>query len=239
MRKCILLFMVLPLFGIAQNKNLLSVSRYFPKTGKVAMFEKALAAHAQKFHKGDHSWRVYTIETGPDAGGYHVVEGPTNWTGVDNRGDLGDVHMKDWETTVQPHLMDNYTTKYVSFREDLSTVAMGDYSDKISINHLYYKPGYYGEMLANIRAQKKVWEADGFSMAVYETTLSGEPEINIVSRYKNGLKDRDVQMAEPYDVRFTKINGADGWSTWLKNQKEGLDRQFSEILYLKPNLGSK
>ena len=127
MRKLILLFMVLPLLGIAQNKNLMSVDRYFPKTGKAAMFEKALAAHAQKYHKGDHSWRVYSIETGPDAGGYQVVEGPTNWTGIDNRGDLGDAHTKDWQTTVQPHVEDKFSFMYVSFREDLSTVALGDF----------------------------------------------------------------------------------------------------------------
>ena len=239
MRKLILLFMVLPLLGIAQNKNLMSVDRYFPKTGKAAMFEKALAAHAQKYHKGDHSWRVYSIETGPDAGGYQVVEGPTNWTGIDNRGDLGDAHTKDWQTTVQPHVEDKFSFMYVSFREDLSTVALGDFSDKISITHLYYKPGYYGVMLANIRAQKKLWESDGYSMAVYEATLSGEPRFIIVSRYKNGLKDRDVQKADPYDVRFTKVNGADGWSTWLKNYKEGLNSTSSEILYLKPLLGSQ
>ena len=76
-------------------------------------------------------------------------------------------------------------------------------------------------------------------MAVYESTLSGEPRFIIVSRYKNGLKDRDVQKADPYDVRFTKVNGADGWSTWLKNYKEGLNSTSSEILYLKPLLGSQ
>ena len=88
MRKIILLFLALPLLGVAQNKTLISASRYFPKEGKANLFEKALAVHAQKYHKGDQKWRVSTIETGPDAGGYLVIEGPTNWEGIDKRGDL-------------------------------------------------------------------------------------------------------------------------------------------------------
>ncbi len=38
----------------------------FPKADKVLDFEKALAAHAQKYHTGDWKWRVYEIQSGPD-----------------------------------------------------------------------------------------------------------------------------------------------------------------------------
>src|SRR5687767_11795004 len=192
MKKIMLLLLALPILGLAQNKTLISVDRYFPKADKVNQFEKALATHAQQYHKGDHKWRVYSIETGPDAGGYMVIEGPTNWDGVDKRGDLGAAHMKDWETTIQPSLSDRTSAMYLVFREDLSTVQQGDYSDKISINHLFFKPGYYGDVQANILLLKKVWEADASTVAVYEASLSGEPQFALVTRYKDGLKERDV-----------------------------------------------
>lgn len=233
------MFLALPFFGVAQDKNLINVTRYFPKPDKVTQFEKALAAHAQKFHKGDQKWRVWTVETGPDAGAYMVVEGPTNWDGVDKRGDLGAVHMKDWQTTIQPLLHDKYETAYNLFREDLSTVAQSAYVDKISINHIFVKPGYRGEVVENIRNMKKMWEADKYNMAVYESTLSGEPQFIIVSRYAQGLKERDVVPADGFETRYAKANGPGSWEKWVSNYKAGVSKQWSEILYHKAELDSK
>lgn len=239
MRKVILLFLALPLLGLAQNKNLISASRYFPKEGKARLFEKALTVHAQKYHKGDHKWRVSTIETGPDAGGYMVIEGPTNWEGIDKRGDLGDVHMKDWETTVQTHLSDRTSTMYLTFRENLSTVQQGDYSDKTSVTHVFFKPGFFTDVQANLLLLKKVWEADGSTIAVYEASLSGEPQFVIATRYKQGLKERDVVNPTAFPARFDKANGEGSWAKYISLVKQGTDRQWTEILYHKPEMDSK
>ena len=239
MRKIILLFLALPLLGLSQNKNLISASQYFPKEGKARLFEKALAVHAQKWHKGDHKWRVSTIETGPDAGGYLVVEGPTNWEGIDKRGDLGDVHMKDWETTVQTLLSDRGSTMYLTFREDLSTVQLGDFSDKTSVTHVFFKPGYFSDVQANLLLLKKVWEADGATVAVYEASLSGEPQFVIATRYKQGLKERDVVNPTAFPARFNKANGEGSWAKYISMVKEGTARQWTEILYHKPEMDSK
>lgn len=234
-----LLLLALPLFVLAQNKTLIGVDRYFPKADKVNQFEKALAVHAQKYHKGDHKWRVYSIETGPDAGGYLVVEGPTNWDGIDKRGNLGAAHMKDFATTVQPTLTDRNSVMYMTFREDLSTVQQGNYSDKISINHLFFKPGYFGDVQTNLLSLKKVWEADGAAMAVYEAALSGEPQFLIVTRYKDGLKERDVVRPNALPARFTTANGEGSWAKYVSVLKESIAHQWSEILYHKPELDSK
>src|SRR4051794_32572863 len=102
MKKLLLLLLAMPVFLFAQEKTVLSFSRYFPKTDKRLSFEKALGTHAQKFHKGDVRWMVFSIESGPDAGGYLVAEGPNNWEGIDNRGDISKAHMDDWEMSVQP-----------------------------------------------------------------------------------------------------------------------------------------
>lgn len=238
MRKIFFLLLAIPLFGMAQNKNLISVNRYFPKADKVHQFEKALAAHAQKYHKGDQKWRVYTIETGHDAGGYLVVEGPTNWENVDKRGNMGDVHMKDWETTIQPSLTDRTSFMYLWFRDDISTVQQGDYSDKVAITHLFYKPGYYGDMQTNLLSMKKVWSADTASIAVYEASSSGEPQFLVVTRYKTGLKERDVERT-PLPTRFTTANGEGSWAKYLASVKESVSHQWSELLYHKPEMDSK
>jgi hypothetical protein len=240
MRKMIFLLLALPFLGMAQSKNLIHTSRYFPKSGKWQDFEKAISLHAKKYHKDDFSWKVFTIETGPDAGGYMIVEGANNWTAVDGRGDLGAAHTADWETTVQPLLTDRTSNIYYEYQESLSTVAQKDYAEKISIQHLFLSPGYRGEFMEFIlRPNKKLWEADGAKVAVYDATLSGAPQFAIVTRYPNGLKERDVPNPVPFAERFKKANGGDAaWNKWLEIYKVAVRNQWTEILYGKPLLGS-
>jgi len=239
MRKLILVLMAIPFFSLAQEKNVVSVSRYFPKGDKVQQFEKALAAHAQKYHKGDVQWRVFTIETGPDAGGYHVVEGPTSWDGADKRGDLGKDHMDNWSTTVQPLLSDRGSTMYSVYRADLSTVQLTDYSDKIAINHLFPKPGYGADIEDGIKKLKKAWEAGGSTVAVYESSSSGPAQFALVTRYKQGLKERNVGFRTPLKERFIKANGDKSWDEFTQMQRTAIDHSWSELLFYEAKLGSK
>src|SRR5688572_16699804 len=102
MRKLLFLLVALPVVAVAQDKTVISYNRVFVKQDKVQPFEKALTQHAQKYHTGDVLWRVSTIESGPDAGGYHITEGPTTWESMDKRGNLGAEHTRDWENNVLP-----------------------------------------------------------------------------------------------------------------------------------------
>ena len=91
MKKILSLVLFIPIFGMSQNQTVINASRYFPKADKVMEFEKALVAHIQKFHSGDWKWRVYEIQTGPDAGGYEVIEGPKTWDEFDKRETLAPI----------------------------------------------------------------------------------------------------------------------------------------------------
>lgn len=132
-----LLCLLIPAFGISQTKNVLSTNRVFPKVDKVLEFEKALTAHAQKYHTGEWKWRVFEIQSGPDYGGYHIVEGPVSWEAIDGRGNLGTEHNNDWNKTVAIHLTDRSKASYSVFQDDLSTVQITDYADKINISHVF------------------------------------------------------------------------------------------------------
>src|SRR5438046_4450128 len=139
MRKIALLCMLIPMMAMAQKKNVVNVNRVFPKVDKVLEFEKALAAHAQKYHTGDWKWRVYEIQSGPDAGGYHITEGPTSWAAFDSRGNLGTEHNNDWNKNVAIYLTDRNEQSYSVYVDSLSTVALTNFSDKIIISHSYPK----------------------------------------------------------------------------------------------------
>ena len=69
-------------------------------------------------------------------------------------------------------------------------------------------------MVANLQGLKKLWEKDGSTVAVYEATLSGEPQFAIVTRYPNGLKVRDVSGTAAMSVRYAAAH-----EQWIPNKK--------------------
>lgn len=239
MRKLFLVLLALPLFSLAQDKHVISVSRYFPKMDKVQQFEKALAAHAQMYHKGDVHWRVSSIESGPDAGGYHVVEGPTTWDATDTRGDLGKAHMEHWTNTIQNLLTERGTTGYYVFRPELSTIQVTDYSDKSALNRVFPKPGYNAEVEEGIKKLKKAWEAGNSTVAVYESSSSGPAQFVIVTRYKQGLKERNVGFRTPMKDRFIKANGDKSWDEFTQMQRNAINNSWGEMLFYRKELSSK
>lgn len=239
MRQMFLLCLLIPVIGMSQPKNVLNTNRVFPKVDKVLEFEKALGAHAQKYHTGDWRWRVFEISTGPDAGGYHITEGPTSWESIDGRGNLGTEHNNDWNKSVAVYLTDRGSSGYSVFQDSLSTVAITDYTDKINITHYYPKPGWAGKVYDGIRNFRKVWQAGGESMAVYNASSSGPAQITVVTRYKQGLKERAMGFRKPIKERYEAINGSDSWDEWMDIQRNYLDNVWSEILLFRADLSSK
>ena len=238
MRKIFLLCLLIPIIGMSQG-NVVSTFRVFPKTDKLMEFEKAFATHAQKYHTGDWKWRVFYIETGPDAGGFHVTEGPLSWEQFDKRGDLSAEHTADWAKNVSPHTSERGTTGYSEFNNELSNVAITDFSDKIVINHMFIKPGMIREAADLVRQLKKMWVAGNESVAVYNVSFSGPPQIAIVRRLKNGLKELSPDFRKPMAERFDEANGAGGWNIYLADYAKAIENRWTEILSLRADLSSK
>jgi hypothetical protein len=239
MRKLFILLLLTPLLSISQTKTVLNASRYFCETNKVEAFEKALGAHAQKYHTGDWHWRVWSIETGPDAGGYMITEGPSDWASIDGRGDLNPAHMTDWNVNVAPLTTSRYSSSYFEYEEDLGTVKLTDYADKIMINNMTAKPGKIVAVNALIKKLKKVWEAGNESVAVYSIKASGEPGFVIVNRLKTGLKELADGFRKPMPERFNDVYGSGAYDTWLKDYADAVEKRWSELLIYKPKLSSK
>jgi hypothetical protein len=141
MRKLFLCLLLLPCIGISQTKNVISIFRAFPKTEKVAEFEKALTAHALKYHTGDWKWHTYDILSGPDAGGYHVAEGPNSWAQLDERKDISKEHTADWNTNISPLTTGQGVQAYAIYREDLSSVPLLEFSEKMAVTQYLSQTG--------------------------------------------------------------------------------------------------
>ena len=239
MRKYFFVLLLTPLLGIGQTNTVLTSNRLFAKNDKVSEFEKALANHAQKYHTGDVKWRVWSIQSGPDAGGYMVTEGPNNWTALDSRGDISAEHTADWEKNVLPLTTGQGQSAYYEFQADLGTVQLTDYADKILINHMTAKPGKIVNAEDLIKRQKKVWEAGKESVAVYSLTASGDPGFITVTRLKNGLKELAEGYRKPLMERYNETYGAGAFDNWLKDYADAVERRWSELLVYKPKLSSK
>ena len=239
MRKLLYFCLLIPTLGIGQTKNVLNVTRVFAKADKVLEFEKALKAHAQKYHKGDWKWRVFEIQTGPDANGYMIAEGPSSWETIDGRGNLGTEHNNDWNKTVAVYTADRGGAGYVVFVDSLSTVQLTDYSDKIIINHAYPKPGMINGVIQLQNKLKKVWQAGNESVAVYTAASSGSPEFLNVTRLKNGLKELADGYRKPMPERFNAIFGAGAWDAYLADYAKYVESRWSEILSYRADLSSK
>jgi len=239
MKKIFLLFLLIPLFGMSQTKNVINSFRVFPKPDKNAEFERGLAAHAQKYHKGNWKWRVFEIQTGQDAGGVHIVEGPLSWDEFDSRGDLGALHTADWNKNVAPFTTGMGTQSYSTYNADLSTVQITDYADKIIISHMYPKPGMLNGVSDLIKRQKKVWEAGNESVAVYSAAYSGPPQYTVVTRLKAGLKELDDSYRKPFAERYNAAYGDGAWAKWLEDYAKNVESRWSEMLFLRTDLGSK
>lgn len=238
MKKIILLLLFIPVIGMSQ-KNILTSTRIFCKTDKIPAFKAALAAHAKKFHSGDWNWRVWAIQSGPDARGYMVSEGPSNWETMDGRGEINPDHQKDWENNVAPFTTSEGSTTYNTFQPDLSTVKLTDYADKIQINHITAKPGKIVAVQELIKKLNKVWEASTESVAVYSVTASGEPGFTIVTRLKAGFKELDDNYRKPLPERFNTAYGAGAWDVYLKDYADAVQSRWSELLIYQPKLSSQ
>ena len=239
MKKLVLLCLLIPAVMMGQNKNVVNANRVFAKVDKVLEFEKALAAHAQKYHTGDWKWRVFEIQSGPDAGGYHITEGPNTWDQIDNRGNLGVEHNNDWNKNVAIYLTDRGSNTYSIYQDSLSTVALTDYSDKISITHYYPKIGWGFKLREVIEKFKKVWIAGGESVAVYQASSSGPAQYVLVTRYKQGLKERETGFRKPFKDRYEAIHGADSWDDVAEVFQKYIDNISGELLFLRADLSSK
>jgi hypothetical protein len=239
MKKLIILCMLMPLIGFSQNQNVVTAERIFSKPDKNAECEKALGAHAQKFHTGNWKWRVFDILSGPDFGGYHITEGPNSWSMIDGRGQISKAHTADWNKGVAPFITDRGNSIFATYNDELSTVKLTDYASDIIMSHNFIKPGMIDKFKELVKKAKAAWTAGDESIAVYETVASGPPQITIVTRLKNGLKELEKDYRKPFKERYITANGPDSYDEYLKVYAECVESRWSEILKFRPDLSSK
>ena len=239
MRRIFMLLIFVPLFGLTQTKNIVHTMRVFPMEGKSTELEKAITAHVLKFHTTDVRWRVSEIQTGPDAGGYQINQGPLSWDEFDKQPKFNDAHSADWSKTVAPFISKTGTTSYVAYNEEYSTSQLTDYADRTVLTHMYINPGMVGKAWDLVAKMKKPWSDGNETVAVYSAAASGEPQIILARRLKGGLKELDPSFNKPMAERYRAANGADSWNDYMEQYAKIFASRYSELLLYRPDLSSK
>lgn len=238
MKSLLLAFLCMPLYMLAQQ--VASAHRVFPKVDKTAEFEKALASHAQKYHStGKVKWRIFQIMSGPGYGGFQITETPGSWEDLEARGDISVEHTADWNKNVAPLLSDRGTQGFSVYEESLSTIALTDYSDWIQITRWNYRPGYAADVRATIEKMKKAWTETKSTVAVYSSSSSGEPAFALVTRYKQGLKERNTGFRPPFRDVYEKLNGRDSWTDFNNMLKTAIESSSTELLKFRADLSPR
>jgi hypothetical protein len=238
MKKILYVLLLFPFAATSQQKILMSTQRFFPKADKIAEFEKALSAHGKKFHTGVWKWKVYDILSGPDAGGYHVEEGPLSWTQLDERVEPGSEHNNDIIDNIAP-LLNRMGAGCAYYKEELSSSPLNDFTEKISIDHVFYKTG--SELIVEdaTKKMKKAWENGKEAVAVFFNATSGDPQYIFVTRHKLGWKEKELGYRKPIQERYNAVNGQDSYNVYLDIILHYVDHSWSEMLRLRPELSSK
>ena len=236
MKKLLTALLLFPLMVFGQD--VISIDRFVPKVDKVMDFEKALAAHVQKYHTGQYKALIYFAETGPNAGSYSMVMGPKTWAEWDVL-DMGKEHIADFVQTVLP-LADKYLgSYYMVMQPELSSAKAGEFAEKVSITHVYFKPGWdeaYAELLKKAKA---VWEKEGETVAVSRSNFSGQPQFQIAYRHKQGLKEKAPDFRPPFKQRFIATYSEGEYNEAIKLIRDAVDHTSGEILSMRKDLSSQ
>jgi hypothetical protein len=246
---CLLVGAALPLVSLAADPKpatpasdtkdiVISTYRIVVKDGHNDAFKTALAAHAQKYHKGDWSWRVGEIVSGPSGGAYHITEGPFTWTSFDGRADLGAEHQKDFDTNILVHTEKVTPDTYSTYEPELSTTGATKWSNKVIIIRYTAKPGKGWQLDDALHFMKEVNTKRQLATAVWHSAYSGENTYSLVYRLKDGWKDLDTDIATTKAVA-NELRGEGGYMHLQCDLAESCESIVAEMVEFKPELGSK
>lgn len=145
----------------------------------------------------------------------------------------------DWNKSVAVYLTDRQSGGYSVYQDSLSTVALSDYSDKMQITHLYPKMGMNDNVWNMIRRVRKTWMANGVTAAVYSLNGSGPSQYALVTRYKQGLKEKADGFRKPFRDVYNTVNGDGAFAQFNKDLMEFVNESWSELLFYCKDLSSK
>ena len=223
--------------GAQDNQSLVfEIITVTPKAGEMGDLTAKMKAHNDSFHSdGAYGARVYSINTGHDAGKLMWIMGPGTWAGLEDR-PSGEDHSSDWEGNVIPLLDDDTHVAYYSFSRELSYFPQDFDLKYLMIQYVDLAPqsGYrYVEVL---KKAKEVYQenfpdqAYGVYWNAFGDSKEGRDLMLVFFFDDMSWMDRDNGFA----MKFQEVHGGAG--SWVNFWREiddsvmGIERVLAEYM---------
>jgi hypothetical protein len=213
-----------------------------PKSDKVDMFEKGLAAHNKKYHNADpYKVNVFEVTMGPHSGSYFVVIGPMTFTQMEGRPD-SDEHNADWANNVVPYIETNDDDGY--WRQDQDIMYRAPNSDnygKSRIRNYTLLPGERDRFEAQAKKVMDLYKAKAYpaSFFVYwRWGASAGPHVCTEINMDNwSYFDRPDTFAKDFD----SVHGEGAYEDFIDEFELCIDRTktFDELITWSKKLSSE
>jgi len=210
-----------------------------PKTDKITMLNKNLAAHNKKYHgEGNHTAGVQFVITGRRSGDYVWAMGPGPFANLDTRPAEGG-HDDDWNDNVMPYLEKVSQNEYWTRDDENYYDGPENYTgDKLRIRFHRIKLGTndkFSELMAKI---VKVYKEKKYNrtFGVYWNTFPTAKGRNVAtgSGFPNwAIYDDD----NTFPADFNSIHGEDSFQAWLTELREIIEWTDNEVVVDLPELG--
>ncbi|HEY5689871.1 MAG TPA: hypothetical protein VIS49_00315 [Cyclobacteriaceae bacterium] len=210
------------------------------KPDKVDLFKKGMAAHNKKYHSADPYKAAVRMQiTGPNAGSYVWVMGPTTWTQMDGRPGKGE-HDTDWEKNVAAYCDYISPPAYWRWVKDVSyDAAPGKNTMMSRARFNEVRPGQmdrFVELMKRVAATNKhVKSSMSFSVAIRQDWARG---VNVIS-FSGFDKWAQLEGNPNFSKGYEELYGEGSWDRFLEEIDMCVDRSmtYESISELLPDLG--
>ena len=243
MRKTIFLWLLIAAgyFGFSQEKTLVHSLLLKPKAGMKLQFENSIKAHNQKFHSAANKVFVFEIISGEKTGTFQVAWPPTSWAEMDNM-KPNTAHDQDVQTTIAPKLEVN---EGMIFSRRVDSVSHGDNDwtiPKTQVTTWHIKRGKTQDFLGWLKKIKMAFDNtnDPRNSTIYSKLMAGtDPQVILISRYKNGWKEMEQGYYTSLKDVYTKAYSAAEWDEYMKAFNEFVESTETYLRVYRADLSSK
>lgn len=200
----LLLLSFITLAAYSQQSKIFTVHNITVKNGQKMAFEAAYKQHVAKFHKDDkEKVRVFEILSGPNAGSYQIVSGPSTYADMDRERSDNTVHGIDLDKSFFAYLENNGSTNYFNMEDSLS--FHGDVNaNKTLVTIRHIKPTMYTDFFNEQKRTFKVLHAmkgkfwDNLNLRNYSQLWDGSDQVIVsVRSLKDGFKELENEYFGP------------------------------------------
>jgi hypothetical protein len=227
--------------GQAQTSYVqVEVMNVTPKADKLDLFKKGIAAHNKKYHASDpYKVSVSYVLTGPGAGSYVWIMGPTTWTQMDARPGKGE-HDLDWDKNVTPYTESTGAVTYWRLNQDVSYQPQGGASlPKARVRNHFVRPGQGDRFIEQMKKVSAVYKKkqykSAFDLWEHQDATQGPNFVSITSWANWAARDSGTNFIKD----FEEVNGAGSYARFIDELELCIDRSktYDELIESVAELG--